>query len=102
RRAPAVSSAAEAAVAAPEARALIRRVRADNASVLGAGNDLLAIELVSRDAAGRFHLTANSDRAHVPTTVWLPPDRLDAILAAGRAAATGIYDYGLDRALSAG
>jgi hypothetical protein len=57
---------------------------------------------VSRDAAGRFHLAANSDREQVPTTVWLPPDRLDASLAAGRAGATGIYDYGLDRALSAG
>ena len=101
-RAAALSVPAEAALDGPEARALIRRVRADNASVLGAGNDLLAIELVSRDAAGRFHLTANSDREQVPTTVWLPPDRLDAILAAGRAAATGIYDYGLDRALSAG
>ena len=101
-RAAALSVPAEAALDGPEARALIRRVRADNASVLGAGNDLLAIELVSRDAAGRFHLAANSDREQVPTTVWLPPDRLDASLAAGRAGATGIYDYGLDRALSAG
>jgi methyl-accepting chemotaxis protein len=83
------------------ARDLIRRARVDNANVLGAGNDLLAIELVSRDSAGRFHLAANSDRELVPSGIWSPPDRLDDAVAAGRAGPTGIYDFGLDRALSA-
>jgi len=86
----------------PVARDLIRRARVDNAHFLGAGNDLLAIEIISRDSAGRFHLAANSDRELVPTAQWSPPDRLAESVAAGRASATGIYDYGLERALSAG
>ena len=77
-------------------RELIRHARIDNASALGAGNDLLAIELVARDSAGRFHLAANSDREQLPAEKWSPPDRLDETLAAGRAGATGIYDFGLD------
>ena len=84
------------------ARDLIRRARTEHAGSLGAGNDLLAIELVARDSAGRFRLVANSDREHVPSGEWTAPDHLAEILAAGRAGSTGIYEYGLDRALSAG
>jgi methyl-accepting chemotaxis protein len=84
------------------ARESIRRARVENANILGAGNDLIAIELVSRDSTGAFRLVANSDREQVPGGLWSPPDRLDQAVAAGRAAATGIYDFGLDRALSAG
>ena len=83
------------------ARDLIRRARSEYGGALGAGNDLLAIELVARDSAGRFQLAANSDREHVPSGVWTPPDRLAESVTAGRAGATGIYEFGLERALSA-
>ena len=101
-RATALGINGDSALGSAYARDLIRRARAENANVLGDGNDLLAIELVSRDSAGVFHLAANSDREQVPAGLWSPPDRLDQTVAAGRAAATGIYDFGLDRALSAG
>jgi methyl-accepting chemotaxis protein len=84
------------------ARDLIRRARGENANAVGAGNDLLAIELVARDSAGQFRLVANSDREHVPAGAWTAPDGLAENVAAGRAAATGIYEFGLERALSAG
>jgi len=101
-RATALGISGDSALDGTYARELIRRARVDNAGVLGAGNDLIAIELVSRDSAGAFQLAANSDREQVPAGSWSPPDRLDQTVAAGRAAATGIYDFGLDRALSAG
>src|SRR5688572_9588416 len=61
-RATAFAIPGDSSLSGPGARELIRRARVDNAHVLGAGNELLAIELVSRDSAGRFHLAANSDR----------------------------------------
>ena len=100
-RATALGIPGDSALSGPFARDLIRRARVENATVLGAGNDLLAIELVARDSAGRFQLAANSDREHVPAGDWSAPDGLAATVAAGRAGATGIYDFGLDRAISA-
>jgi methyl-accepting chemotaxis protein len=82
-------------------RDVIRRARIDNSAALGDGNDLLAIEVVGRDAEGRFHLVANSDRDQVPDGEWNPPGDLADAVAAGRASASGIYDYGLNRAISA-
>jgi methyl-accepting chemotaxis protein len=99
-RATALEIRGDSSLAGVRAREVIGRVRADNASTLGPGNALMAIELVARDSSGRFHLAANSDREHVPTAEWLPPDDLDEIVGAGRAGATGIYEYGLDRAIS--
>jgi methyl-accepting chemotaxis protein len=99
-RATALEISVDSSLASQSARELIRRVRADNASALGPGNGLLAIELVARDSAGRFHLAANSDREHVPAAEWSPPDDLVETVAAGRAATSGIYEYGLDRAIS--
>ena len=100
-RATALDIPGDSALAGTFARDLIRRARAEKASSLGAGNELVAIELVVRDSAGRFRLAANSDREHVPTGEWAAPDHLAESVAAGRARATGIYEYGLDRALSA-
>jgi methyl-accepting chemotaxis protein len=91
----------DSSLASDAARAVISAARADNATALGPGNGLLAIELVSRDSAGRFHLAANSDREEVSATEWSPPDQLAEGVAAGRSGATGIYDFGLDRAISA-
>jgi methyl-accepting chemotaxis protein len=101
-RATALGIPGDASLSGAYARELIRRARVENAGALGAGNDLLAIELVSRDSSGRFQLAANSDRDQVPAGPWSPPDRLADAIAAGRAAATGIYDFGLDRSLSGG
>ena len=91
----------DSSLASDAARELIRVARADNATALGPGNALLAIELVARDSAGRFHLAANSDREEVPAAPWSPPDHLAEEVAANRVGATGIYDFGLDRAISA-
>ena len=101
-RATALDISGDSALDGDYARERISRARVENANVLGAGNDLIAVELVSRDSTGAFHLAANSDREQVPAGIWAPPDRLDQTIAAGRASSTGIYDFGLVRALSAG
>ncbi|MEO8563266.1 MAG: HAMP domain-containing protein, partial [bacterium] len=80
---------------------LIRRARVANVDVLGAGNELRAIELVARDASGRFRLLINSDHEQLGATAWTPPDGLAEAITANRAAATGIHDLALDRVLSA-
>ena len=82
------------------AREVIRRARVENAAMLGDRGELLAIEVVARDSVGPFRLVANSDREQVPGGLWSPPDRLDAQVSAGHTAVSGIYDYGLERALS--
>src|SRR5439155_3162758 len=87
-RATALGIPADSNLAGTHARDLIRRARVDNSAVLGDGNDLLAIELVVRDSAGRFHLVANSDRDQVPDGEWSGPGDLADALAAGRSAAT--------------
>jgi methyl-accepting chemotaxis protein len=89
-------------LAGTHVRDLIRRARVDNSATLGDGNDLLAIEVVARDSEGRFHLVANSDRDQVPDGEWSAPGDMAEAVAAGRSFATGIYDFGLDRAISAG
>jgi methyl-accepting chemotaxis protein len=92
--------AADSALDRPAAHASIRRARVENATVLGDRGELLAVELAARDSAGRFRLVANSDRDQVPGGLWSPPDEIEGLLTAGRAGATGIYEYGLERALS--
>jgi len=93
--------AADSSLAGGRVRDIIRRSRVDNSAALGDGNDLLAIEVVGRDAEGRFHLVANSDRDQVPDGEWNPPGDLADAVTAGRASASGLYDYGLNRAISA-
>ena len=88
-RATALELKGDSLLASDAARELIRRARTDNANSFGPGNGLLAIELVSRDSGGRFHLAANADREGVPATEWSPPDRLAESVAAGRVGATG-------------
>jgi methyl-accepting chemotaxis protein len=100
-RATALEMRGEPALATPATRDLIRRTRAEKANALGSGGELLAIELVSRDSAGRFRLVANSDRDDVPAAEWSPPDHLAGDVAAGRSGASGIYEYGLESAISA-
>ncbi|HEV7993033.1 MAG TPA: methyl-accepting chemotaxis protein [Gemmatimonadaceae bacterium] len=80
---------------------LIRRARITNVDVLGVGNELRAIELVGRDSSGRFRLLINSDRDQTGGATWSPPDHLAEAIAANRAAASGIHDFGLERVLSA-
>jgi len=65
-RATALSIPADSDLAGGHVREVIRRARVDNSASLGDGNDLLAFEVVGRDAEGRFHLVANSDRDQVP------------------------------------
>jgi methyl-accepting chemotaxis protein len=100
-RAAALGIPADSNLAGAHVRELIRRARVENSAALGDGSDLLAIELVSRDSTGRFFLVANSDRDQVPDGEWSPPGDLAEAVATGRGAASGIYDFGLDRALSA-
>src|SRR5690349_13252904 len=53
---------AESRLASSRVREVVRRARAESSASLGDGNDLLAFELVARDAEGRLHLVANGDR----------------------------------------
>ena len=55
-------------------RELIRRARVENSTVLGDGNDLLAIELVVARLGGPLLSSSrNSDREQVPDGEWSPP-----------------------------
>jgi methyl-accepting chemotaxis protein len=100
-RATALGIPADSDFAGNRVREVIRRARVENSASLGDGNDLLAFEVVGRDAEGRFHLVANSDRDQVPDGEWNPPGNLADAVAAGHSSASGIYDYGLNPAISA-
>jgi methyl-accepting chemotaxis protein len=100
-RATAVGISADSGLASSRVRDVIRKARVDNSASLGDGSDLLAFEVVARDSAGGFHLVANSDREQVPDGEWNPPGDLAEAVAAGRSSASGLYDYGLNRAISA-
>ncbi len=100
-RATALAIPADSNLGGGRVRDIIRKARVDNSASLGDGNDLLAFEVVARDSTGRFYLVANSDREKVPDGEWNPPGDLADAVNAGRAAASGLYEYGLERAISA-
>ena len=73
-------------------RDIVRRVRVSNAESLGAGNELSSVDIVQRDAEGRFHYLLKGDGGARITGAWVPPERIDVAVAAGRAVASGVFE----------
>ena len=87
--------------ATPAVRDLVRRVRVANNDVLGAGNELLALDVAARDPAGQFHYVLQSERMTSAREPWTPADLLDELVAAGGGGATNVYDASGDAVLAA-
>jgi methyl-accepting chemotaxis protein len=78
----------------------LRRTLAENASSLE-GNEWLALDVVVRDAAGRFRHVAHSGSEVGGGRWWTPPEDIADALAAGRAGASGLHDLDDETAVTA-
>lgn len=78
--------------ATPMVHEAIQRVRVTNNDVLGAGNELLSLDVVARDARGQFHYVVQSERVTSSRETWVPADLLDDVVAGGQSGATNVYD----------
>jgi methyl-accepting chemotaxis protein len=85
----------------PVVRDAIRRARVANNDVLGAGNELLSLDLAARDVDGRFHYVLQSERMTTAGESWSPVDLLDELVASGGSGATSVYDANGDPVLAA-
>jgi methyl-accepting chemotaxis protein len=83
----------------PAVRDLIRRARNDNNDALGTGNELLALDIVARDAKGHFRYVLQSERLTTAGEPWSPADQLDEVVAVGQSGATSVYDVAGDNVL---
>ena len=90
----------DSAAVTPAVRELVRRARIDNNDAMGAGNELLALDLAAHDGAGRFHYVLQSERLTTAGDVWDPADQLDEIVGGGQPAATGVYQVEGDNVLA--
>ena len=81
-------------------RDVIRRLRIENNDALGAGNELIALDVVVRDPKGPFRYVLQSERMTSAGDVWSPADLLADRVANGRSGATGVYDVNGDQVLA--
>jgi methyl-accepting chemotaxis protein len=84
----------------PLVRDAIRRVRIANNDVLGTGNELLSLDVASRDATGQFHYALQSERMSSAGEPWVAVDLLDQLIASGRSGATNVYQANGDEVLA--
>jgi len=81
-------------------RDVVRRSRIDNNDALGAGNELIALDVVQRDPRGQFRYVLQSERMTTAGDVWSAADLLTQRVAEGRGGATGVYDVDGDKVLA--
>ena len=81
-------------------REALRRALAQNAGAFD-GTDWLALDVVVRDADGRFRNIAHSGSEVGGGRWWMPPEEISVALARGRAAATGLYNLDDETAITA-
>ena len=81
-------------------RDVVRRSRIENNDALGAGNELIALDVVQRDPNGRFRYVLQSERMTTAGDVWTAADMLTERVAGGRGGATGVYDVDGDKVLA--
>jgi methyl-accepting chemotaxis protein len=81
-------------------RDVIRRARIENNDALGAGNELLALDVVARNRNGPFRYVLQSERLTTAGDAWTAPDLLAERVVAGRGGATGVYDVDGDKVLA--
>jgi methyl-accepting chemotaxis protein len=82
------------------ARETLRQARVTNAALLGPGNELLSIELATRDSSGTLRPLLNTDRDQASAEAIVLPERVRDAIAANRAAGSGIQD-GLEPRIAA-
>ena len=82
------------------ARDVIRRSRIENNDALGAGNELIALDVVIRERNGAFRYVLQSERMTTAGDVWSAEDLLTDRVAGGRGGATGVYDVDGDQVLA--
>jgi hypothetical protein len=97
----AAASRAAGSAIAEQVREVLRLVRAQQTEGTGVSEDGLALDLVIRDADGKFRYLAHGAGDRTAGTVWNPPDELVAPLARGRGAASGLYELEGETAISA-
>ena len=78
--------------ATPMVHEAVQRVRVANNDVLGAGNELLSLDVVARNAKGQFHYVVQSERATSSREPWVPVDLLDEVIAGGQSGATNVHE----------
>jgi len=88
-----------AAATIPGVRDVLRRVRISSAQSLGDDNELLELDVLVRNPNGTFTYLLKGDAAS--SDAWTPADHLDASIADGRAASTGVFDLDGDPVVSA-
>ena len=86
---------------ADRVREVLRLVRAEQTEGTGVSEDGLALDLVIRDADGKFRYLAHGAGDRSSGTAWNPPDELVTPLARGRGAASGLYDLEGEAAITA-
>jgi methyl-accepting chemotaxis protein len=87
-------------VVPPAVREVIRRSRVENNDALGAGNELIALDVVARDRSGAFRYVVQSERMTTAGDVWTADDMLAERVAAGRGGATDVYEVDGDKVLA--
>src|SRR5256714_5078838 len=84
----------------PAVRDLVRRARVENNDVLGAGNELLTLDIVARDPSSKFRYVLQSERMTSSGETWTPADLLDETVAVGQWGATSVYELEGDAVLA--
>jgi methyl-accepting chemotaxis protein len=81
-------------------RDAIRRSRIENNDALGAGNELIALDVVAREPRGQFRYVLQSERMTTAGDVWFAADLLTERVAGNRSGATEVYDVEGDQVLA--
>lgn len=95
------SRASDSAAISASVRSVIRRIRVANNDVLGAGNELLGLDIVARDGTGQFHYVLQSERMTTSGDPWTPADLLDELVSNRQSGSTTVYDANGDEVLAA-
>ncbi len=80
-------------------RDVIRRARIENNDALGAGNELIALDIVARERDGRFRYVLQSERMTTAGDLWSPADLLADRVAWGRTGASDVHELDGDQVL---
>ena len=80
-------------------RDVIRRARIENNDALGAGNELIALDIVARERDGRFRYVLQSERMTTAGDLWSPADLLADRVGWGRSGATDVHELDGDQVL---
>lgn len=86
--------------ASPPVRDAVRAARIANNDVLGAGNELLSLDVAAREPTGGFRYLLQSERMTTSGEPWTPVDLLDEQIASGQGGATTVYEINGEQVLT--